>query len=143
MNEPQAVPYEWLTSIARKWDDEQLYDALTRLASLVDDEKLTECFTSEMQESGYRGSQEAVLTEDMRKEHLASGGTRCPYCESDQVFWGDAFPQENIGLCMRVRCDECEREWDDVYNLVDIKVPGDEDKNEVEEYSEEEEEETQ
>lgn len=57
------------------------------------------------------------LTEEKKAEYLKNPN-RCPYCGSDNIQ-ADHFDPE--GKYVPVECLDCEREWREIYKLVDIE----------------------
>jgi len=54
------------------------------------------------------------------EQYIAIGGTRCPFCNSDQIE-GDSFDAEGGQVWQRVRCLDCGESWHDVYTLVRVE----------------------
>ena len=50
------------------------------------------------------------------KEYVEKGGTRCPFCSSDQIE-GSSFDCEGAQVWQKVSCLSCREEWTDVYEL--------------------------
>lgn len=62
---------------------------------------------------------ELNIKEDIEKKYMDSGGSLCPYCDSDNIT---ADPIEADAGCASgvVRCKECGKSWTDYYNLAGI-----------------------
>jgi len=61
------------------------------------------------------------MTEEQKKQYLKNGGVTCPICRSDNIG-GDSPIEFNAGLIhQKIRCHECGAEWEDEYDLVDVK----------------------
>jgi DNA-directed RNA polymerase subunit M/transcription elongation factor TFIIS len=58
-----------------------------------------------------------------KEKYLKEGGTHCPYCGSENISAGysphDHFDEE--GMWQFVTCQDCGKEWKDIYQLVDIE----------------------
>jgi len=68
------------------------------------------------------GCEEATkLTKAMKKEYIASDQSICPYCKSDDIE-GGFVEIDTSGAWQPVSCNECMREWNDIYKLVDMEV---------------------
>lgn len=53
---------------------------------------------------------------DAAKAYVKGGGTRCPYCDSEDV--GGKGVHVNVGTAVQdMGCDECGAEWTDAYEL--------------------------
>lgn len=62
-----------------------------------------------------------MLTDEAKKEYVASAGTECPYedCHSQDIFVDEAFDYE--GSCQTIVCKNCGRRWREVFELVGIE----------------------
>ena len=49
-------------------------------------------------------------------EHVRANGGICPYCWSANLDWG-GFDFEEDKFFQKVVCQDCEKEWSDVYTL--------------------------
>ena len=58
---------------------------------------------------------------DLKKKYLDSGGSICPYCESSQIE-GGSIEIDGQQAWQKVSCLDCEKDWDDIYNLVDVDL---------------------
>lgn len=56
------------------------------------------------------------LTEDMLCEYLEHDGNLCPYCGSIDISSAGPFHEGS----QKVRCDDCEETWRDVWQLVGV-----------------------
>ena len=54
-----------------------------------------------------------------RTDYLAAGGTKCPYCKSDQNEGGDADYNGDT-ISKEVSCLACNMSWHDIYTLADV-----------------------
>lgn len=50
-------------------------------------------------------------------EYVATGGTQCPFCKSDDIQGGDFSNYGNGEVSQRVDCRKCDATWTDVYVL--------------------------
>lgn len=57
------------------------------------------------------------LSSVQQAAYLASGGTRCPFCENDDLAIIDTSFQRD-SIFQIVDCNDCGQEWTDVYELV-------------------------
>jgi transposase-like protein len=58
------------------------------------------------------------ITGPGKKAYLQTGGVRCPFCHSKDIEGHSGeFGQH---ASQQVSCMDCEREWIDVYKLVDV-----------------------
>jgi C4-type Zn-finger protein len=55
-----------------------------------------------------------------KKAYLQSEGSICPYCSSKNIT-GHQFGYEGMNIWQSVICEECGKEWTDVYKLVDVE----------------------
>jgi formate dehydrogenase maturation protein FdhE len=58
------------------------------------------------------------LTVEQKQDYIVSGGNHCPYCASHNIT-ALIFDGEDGG--QPVRCEDCGKEWTDIYKLVDIE----------------------
>jgi len=61
-----------------------------------------------------------TLTRVMKKEHISSGGSKCPYCGSRNTS-GAKLNTGSTNYWRKVTCKECSKQWIDVYTLVDTE----------------------
>jgi hypothetical protein len=59
------------------------------------------------------------LTSEQIKNYLENGGNKCPYCGSENISGGH-FETDSNEAWQPVSCDDCGREWSDLYRLVGI-----------------------
>ena len=61
------------------------------------------------------------FTKQQVQEYLRSGGSRCPYCQSEEIEagWADF---EADGCWQMVHCLACGQSWQDMYQLVGIQA---------------------
>ena len=64
----------------------------------------------------------APLTAEQKQAYLAGGECKCPFCGSTSIEGGFVEIVAK-GAWQRVRCDDCERAWNDIYKLVDVEDP--------------------
>ena len=57
------------------------------------------------------------LTDEQKKKYLENSH-HCPYCGSDQIEGGSI---EGENAYQKVGCNDCYKEWRDVYKLTDVK----------------------
>jgi len=60
-----------------------------------------------------------MLTEEEKIDYIEGGYSHCPYCGSADIVGGSVEIDGN-GAHQDVTCNECNREWSDVYVLIDI-----------------------
>ncbi len=61
------------------------------------------------------------LTEEQLRDYIAKPSS-CPWCGSDNIEASRLDADDNYASCS-VRCDGCEREWEDIYRVVGIYTP--------------------
>ena len=54
-----------------------------------------------------------------KKAHIKGKGLSCPFCGTSSIQ-GSFIEIETGKTFQRMRCTECEAEWQDVYELIDI-----------------------
>jgi len=59
-----------------------------------------------------------MLSDGVKEDYLLGGGNHCPYCASHDIT-ALIFNGEDGG--QPVRCESCQKEWTDIYKLVDIQ----------------------
>jgi transposase-like protein len=59
-----------------------------------------------------------MLSDAQKQDYILGGGHHCPYCASHNIT-ALIFEGEDSG--QPVRCEDCGKEWTDIYKLVDIK----------------------
>ena len=66
------------------------------------------------------------LTEEQKKDYVASEGQFCPYCgtEMSNIDYGD-ISISGIYCHQKATCGRCEKEWEDVFVLDTINEKGD------------------
>ena len=65
------------------------------------------------------------MTPEDRKQYIESRGLFCPFCESKELQVGEI--ELNEDQCeVEVSCDLCEKEWEEIYTLTDVKSTADE-----------------
>lgn len=62
-------------------------------------------------------------TAELQKKYLEQGGVRCPYCDSDNIT-GGSFDTEFGEVYQKIWCEECHKEWTDLYKLVGFEERG-------------------
>ena len=60
------------------------------------------------------------LTRVMKKKYIANGGSKCPYCQSRNMS-GAKLNTGSTNYWQLITCEECGKEWTDMYTLVDIE----------------------
>lgn len=67
-----------------------------------------------------------AITERFFQEYVWTGGASCPWpdCESGQIesYARESLSFDSEGMDNRVRCNECGREWTELYRLVSISL---------------------
>ena len=59
-----------------------------------------------------------ALSKEQKEDYIRKGGVRCIYCGSSDITAG-VFEGEAAG--QKVECRNCQKEWMDVYELVDVQ----------------------
>jgi len=59
------------------------------------------------------------LTQKQMEMYLATGGVRCPYCESKNI---EAEGFEGEASSELVHCGDCGERWKDIYSLVGVEA---------------------
>jgi transcription elongation factor Elf1 len=60
------------------------------------------------------------MTSKQRRKYLKHKGVRCPYCGSEDIV-GESVEIDGGTATQEVDCSACQREWQDVYALVDVQ----------------------
>jgi len=55
------------------------------------------------------------------KKYIRAGGTKCPFCGSDEIE-GSSVEVDSSSAWQEVGCNNCDSEWNDIYKLDDIEV---------------------
>ncbi len=63
------------------------------------------------------------------KQYIKNGGDRCPHCGSTSIEGGH-FEVNHAGAWQEIGCNECDREWMDIYTLTSVSLD-DEDEDEA------------
>jgi len=61
------------------------------------------------------------LTRMRKKKYLAECGNICPYCGSTDISSHSDFNTDDTSCWRNVSCKSCNRDWRDVYTLVDVE----------------------
>jgi len=56
----------------------------------------------------------------LSRRYVASGGTRCPACNSSHLSSDGELELIGAGATQGAKCDDCNSTWLDVYHLVKI-----------------------
>lgn len=59
------------------------------------------------------------LTAAQKRKYLRRGEC-CPYCKSESIT-GESLDIEGKHASQKVSCQDCEREWLDIYRLADVE----------------------
>lgn len=59
------------------------------------------------------------MTQEQAESYLASGGTVCPMCESENLVMGQTDVAQGM-VFIPVHCQDCNEEWTDEYSLTGI-----------------------
>lgn len=59
------------------------------------------------------------ITPEIEKAYVEKGGTRCPFCGSENITGGGVNIDAG-GATQEVGCDDCGAEWADCYTLSGI-----------------------
>ncbi len=65
------------------------------------------------------------LTPELKKDYLDNFGTRCPYCDSEDIGAG-SWDFGTGEFWQEVKCHTCKEWWTDVYTLTGIEENNDE-----------------
>lgn len=60
------------------------------------------------------------LTDEMRKKYLENFGTRCPFCDSDDID-GEDVQLGQGEIWENLWCNVCKEKWVDIYRLVGVE----------------------
>lgn len=60
------------------------------------------------------------LTKERRSAYIRGKGIQCPFCGLNCIAGGSVEIDGGVAT-QGVSCTECNREWTDVYRLVDIR----------------------
>lgn len=52
--------------------------------------------------------------------YLEGGGSLCPFCESNDIEGRDVLQAEGETASQRVICNDCDKQWYDIYTLTGI-----------------------
>ncbi len=61
-----------------------------------------------------------MLSEETKKKYVDGKGGHCPYCNSKDIEAYGSVDLDGNGCTQRVICLTCDKEWLDLYRLVDI-----------------------
>ena len=56
-----------------------------------------------------------------KKEYIKSGGTICPFCDSNNIGAVTEIEQDEIVISQLMQCNDCGKRWEDIYKLHNIK----------------------
>ena len=59
-----------------------------------------------------------MLNNEQITKYVKNQGTRCPYCDSDQLDGEDM--NWDIPLCQSISCIDCGKSWQDVLTITGI-----------------------
>jgi len=62
------------------------------------------------------------MRKDKKEAYIKSGGENCPYCKSDNITGGSIFEVDSGHTWQPMFCNDCERSWKDIYELVDVEA---------------------
>lgn len=51
------------------------------------------------------------------EEYIKSAGNKCPYCKSVEIETTCPVQTDDSCAWQNVKCNDCEYEWQDIYNL--------------------------
>lgn len=63
---------------------------------------------------------EKKLTKSETRAYVEFGGHRCPYCNSKDIEGSKPYFVTNR-ILLEIECNMCERMWEDIYTLSDIR----------------------
>lgn len=61
------------------------------------------------------------MTPEQKKKYIDSGGSKCPYCNSENISAVGCFNADVNSAWRKVACDDCGEVWNDVYRLIDAE----------------------
>jgi hypothetical protein len=56
-----------------------------------------------------------------KQDYIETGGNSCPFCGSEDIE-GGFINTDSCYSWQKVKCNECEKRWKDIYTLTDIEV---------------------
>lgn len=59
--------------------------------------------------------------EQRETDYLKHGGAKCPYCESNDIEAGHMEWTSSGSAFQEVNCNDCGKEWKDLYNLTSVE----------------------
>jgi transposase-like protein len=62
-----------------------------------------------------------TLTKEQKESYIASSGTSCPYCDSENTLIVDVDLETPGEIHAHGRCLECKNDWHVIYRLAEIK----------------------
>lgn len=66
------------------------------------------------------GFQDEGMDEETKKEYIEGKGRFCPFCKCETLE-GDAIEIDD-GLALQlITCNDCGKQWTDIYTLSDVK----------------------
>ena len=60
------------------------------------------------------------LTDEQKRDYIDNFGTRCPYCDSEEIEGGSW----DLGVgqfWQNIVCHTCKKEWTDIYTLTAVE----------------------
>lgn len=60
-----------------------------------------------------------MLTKQQKEYYINHGGCKCPHCKTEDI-WGGSVEVDADYCSQSVTCHNCEKDWTDTYQLVDI-----------------------
>lgn len=61
-----------------------------------------------------------TLTKKQKKKYMINNGNICPFCESEEIS-ADHADFDDCWVWRKVECNQCKKQWVDIYKLVDIE----------------------
>jgi hypothetical protein len=63
---------------------------------------------------------QTILTFQRKAQYLADGGSKCPFCGSDEIEGGH-MEVDGTTTWQEVTCLKCDESWQDIYQLSDVE----------------------
>ena len=83
-------------------------------SACISDDKVPEVCACE-------GDKKIILTEEQKKAYIEGNQCICPVCKCDDIE-GSSVNIDSGGAWQSVSCNNCNREWVDIYKLVDVEM---------------------
>lgn len=67
------------------------------------------------------------LTPEQKANYVKNGGNRCPFCDGADITSFDSPETQDDGVVQNIECENCGKQWRDVYTLASVEDIEDED----------------